>query len=753
MLVALGKGNEAMTASDPYSTLRGAKAAEFFEPYARLVQVLYPRATGVAVFDPAGEPLWQKQPDLEASLKATVQAFVQNANDPERSELQGIHRMLQASIPAYLFWLREERGPPVGIVAVTGKAPAMNSPPPTLPEIEKSLQPVLVCVARELGALRRLPSTDQQRLVKSLEQSDWVAGKLLPLVNDGVQKEPIRAMLRSLVDYTDASIGALVLPARSLCLVAEPDGWNNEQAHEALRRTHRRVMAHVQKKLTPFVSNRVGESAGAGESYRLIAVPLLIGPTQAAGYLALLKSSIGSDFGPPEQRLLERIAPVLRALADRDYDSLTALRNPASFEQAARRMLPADGVPASSLIVVDIAGLGEINHKLGANAGDRVIGRVAKLLRPPRVPQGTLSSRQSGGRFACLLPRRDAEEAERVAESIRESARKLAAAKDSKVMEVRLRTGVATVAGGESGLRDALIEGHAAVCAAQAILAASSGRHEQAGAPRSRSARQMVPMFLREALREERMRVFAQPMHALRDPRRPVRLELLARILDENDRLVTPMEFLAAGPDPDAMAEMDRSVMTLAMEILVEHAAILARQRVEFSLNVSGRSLEITEFHDWICQQLRRGVVPADAWLFEIPETVAARQPRDVERFARRVMSVGARVVLDDVGSAGVDAVRLRTHHASAIKMDGSLIRDLADDPRAQRLVEALTQWANASRMETVAEQVESELVRDQLGRFGIDYVQGYLVGEPRPLALVLDDLASAAEAKQAASA
>ena len=54
-----------------------------------------------------------------------------------------------------------------------------------------------MCVARELGALRRLPSTDQQRLVKSLEQSDWVAGQLLPLVNDGVQKEPIRAMLRA----------------------------------------------------------------------------------------------------------------------------------------------------------------------------------------------------------------------------------------------------------------------------------------------------------------------------------------------------------------------------------------------------------------------------------------------------------------------------------------------------------------------------------------------------------------------------
>src|SRR5688572_26102827 len=395
MLMALEKGNEAMTAPDPYSTLRGAKAAEFFEPYARLVQVLYPRTTGLAVYDPTGGLLWQKQPELEASLAATLQAFVQNANDPERSETQGMHRLLQGSTPAYLYWLSEERGPPVGIVVVTGKAPAMNAPPPTLAEIEKTLQPVLMCVARELGALRRLPSTDQQRLVKSLEQSDWVAGKLLPLVNDGIQKEPIRAMLRALVDYTDAGIGALVLPARSLCLVAEPDGWNNEQAQDALRRSHRRVMAHVQKKLTPFVTNRAVEGAGDAEGYRLIAVPLIISPTQAVGYLALLKSSIGSDFGPPEQRLLERIAPVLRALADRDYDGLTALRNPASFEQASRPMLPADGVPASSLIVVDIEGLGEINRKLGANAGDRVIARVAELLRPPRVPQGTLCSRQS----------------------------------------------------------------------------------------------------------------------------------------------------------------------------------------------------------------------------------------------------------------------------------------------------------------------------------------------------------------------
>ncbi len=733
-----------MAAPDPYSSVRGSKAAAFFEPYARLIQVLYPRARGVAVYDATGAAVWQKDgsakdSEIDASLAAQVRGLVQESSDPEKQELHGTHRLLQGSTPAYLFWLRDERGEPLGIAAVTGKAPGMNAPPPTFAEIEKILQPALQCLARELATLRRMPSADQDREVARLEQSDWVTSKIVPMMTPA-QNEPLRAVLAAIVDRTDSALAALVLPDRSIRLVVEPDGWNNEQAQDAQRRAHRRLLSSVVGKCAPVISNKVRGKDDEASAYRLVAVPVLQRADRAVGYLLLLKSSIGSDYGPADQRLLERVAPLLHAMVDRDHDTLTSLRTATSFEQAAQQVLPVDGTPPASVICIDIEGLGEINARLDADAADRVIRRVAKLLRPPQVPANALCARLAGGRFACLLTKCDIDEAESVAERIREGARKLAAARDSRAMEVRLRTGIAAVLPGASALRDALIAAHAVArdSHAERILAAG----ERASQARSRSGRQKIPVFLREALREERLRVYAQPIRALRDPRRPPRFELLPRILDERDRLVTPMEFLASGPDPDAMAELDRWVMTTALATLVEHSATVARTRIELALNVCSRSLEITEFHDWVCEQLRRSVVPADCWLFEIPETIASRQPRDVEKFARRIMSVGGRVVLDDVGSAGSDAVRLKTHCASAIKMDGSLMRDLADDPRAQRLVEALAQWAANSRMEIIAEQVESELVRDKLARFGIDYVQGFVICEPRPFAELLEELA-----------
>jgi EAL domain-containing protein (putative c-di-GMP-specific phosphodiesterase class I) len=73
--------------------------------------------------------------------------------------------------------------------------------------------------------------------------------------------------------------------------------------------------------------------------------------------------------------------------------------------------------------------------------------------------------------------------------------------------------------------------------------------------------------------------------------------------------------------------------------------------------------------------------------------------------------------------------------------MDGALLKDVVKDVRAQRLVEALAQWANASRMDTVAAQVEDEQVRDWLVQLGVDYIQGYVVSQPQPIEDVLNEL------------
>jgi EAL domain-containing protein (putative c-di-GMP-specific phosphodiesterase class I) len=112
---------------------------------------------------------------------------------------------------------------------------------------------------------------------------------------------------------------------------------------------------------------------------------------------------------------------------------------------------------------------------------------------------------------------------------------------------------------------------------------------------------------LREALRDNRLKLFAQPMRPVRDTERPVRLELLPRILDERGTLIAPVEFLSTGSDRDALTELDRWVMSAALTAIAARSSSPASRGIEVSLNISPRSLEVADFHDWIAEQLRRG--------------------------------------------------------------------------------------------------------------------------------------------------
>ncbi len=423
---------------------------------------------------------------------------------------------------------------------------------------------------------------------------------------------------------------------------------------------------------------------------------------------------------------------------------MTNLRSAAGLERAARVLSPAASSNTSaSVIFFDVVGLSAYNRERGGPEADRLIRHVAKLLRPPQLPEEAISARIDGGHFACLLPRQDAEEAEEIAERVREAARKQSPSKRTTDSPVELRSGVAAVTPTAAGLRYALVAARAAAQppapAAAAATPASRSAATVAAPAAQESSRLLVPVRLREALRDNRLKLFAQPMRPVRDPKRPVRLELLPRIIDEQGKLIAPLEFLSTGSDRDALTELDRWVMSTALSALAARAKRLGKRPIELSLNVSPRSLEVADFHDWMAEQLRREVLPPEQWLFEIAETTAANHGRDVARFAKRMLRAGARIVIDNVGGAACG--RLQAHGASSIKMDGTLLRDVVKDVRAQRLVEALAQWANASRMDTVAAQVETEQVRDWLVQLGIDYIQGYVISKPQPLEEVLNEL------------
>ena len=111
------------------------------------------------------------------------------------------------------------------------------------------------------------------------------------------------------------------------------------------------------------------------------------------------------------------------------------------------------------------------------------------------------------------------------------------------------------------------------------------------------------------------------------------------------------------------------------------------------------------------------------------------------QRCIRRLRSLGCRLALDDFGTGYCSFAYLKDLPVQYIKIDGVFVRDMLENPLSEAIIQSVTSIANVINAATVAEHVENELVMQRLRLLHVDYVQGFVVGKPRPFADVLNEL------------
>jgi diguanylate cyclase (GGDEF)-like protein len=381
-------------------------------------------------------------------------------------------------------------------------------------------------------------------------------------------------------------------------------------------------------------------------------------------------------------------------------------------EEVEERLLdPRQQGQLGALLLLDIDSFSLVNDSLGHEVGDHLLETVATLLRDEARSED-LPARICADEFALLLQRTTP------AQAISAAERLIALVRERGNPSVGASVGIATFGGTaeEVTAEGLMIAADIALCEAKeegggrAVDSTSGPNRKLTWADR-----------IREALDQERIVVYAQPIFDLRS-HSVAREELLVRMLDENDDVIQPSSFLPTAERLGLIVEIDRMVLAKAIE--------LAGRSRPIAVNVSGASLCEPALIEDVRTAIADGLNPA--WLdFEITETAAITNMDHARNFAHTVTEMGCGLGLDDFGTGFSSFSYLKDLPVQHLKLDLEFIRNLTTSPVDQKLVQAMVQFAKAFGQETVAEGIEDAETLAMVRAFEIDYAQGFHIGEP----------------------
>jgi len=719
-------------------------------PYAQIVRSLFARTRRVMLYGPDGRLWWSEDGadalDLRTLLEQVIALMRQRDLDAAlrhaaTAELStGLLLPIRNDGPAPLAWL--------GIIGPETRAAA----DPDATAIAQSLRPVLTLLARDVAAaalLRRqryasLQAAEQTAELRWLLATASQAGR-----NNGADR--LEATLDACATHLGCDGVMLWLEDRQLERHALrrplPPG-----ELETLRRLARgSLMSEVRTRKRTTIVAKLRETPDADLlPWTVIAAPVPHGDAPRGLIMAFARRD-ARRLSTRDSRRLEHIIPRVLAATEMEHDPLTGLPARHVFEDKLRAALARSGSHAC-VVYADLDQLHVTNDLFGFAAGDDVLRRMATLWREHTSERVEITARFAGDRFVALLRDCTLNQGRAWAETMRQAIEALPAPPERTGLRVTASFGVVSAAAGEA-------PEHVLATAETACKAAKDrGRNRvEIFAQTDKSLvqrRDDLQIFrdLSDAFEQNRFMLYAQPIEPLWDPTRARRYEILVRMRDGADDPVSPSRFISAATRYQLLPQLDRWVTARAIASLDPYADALRERNTTFAINVSAQSLIQPEFADYVRTALKGAAIRADLLVFEFTESAAISDIAAAQRFIERVGALGAHFALDDFGTGFSSLAYLKSLPVSALKIDGSFVRDLLTDERSEGVIRAVLQIASQLGLDTVAEYVETTAIADRLRSLGVTYGQGYAFGAPVPLDTVLAGLHADVDAgKQAA--
>jgi len=207
-----------------------------------------------------------------------------------------------------------------------------------------------------------------------------------------------------------------------------------------------------------------------------------------------------------------------------------------------------------------------------------------------------------------------------------------------------------------------------------------------------------------------------------------VKYESLVRLIDEEDRVISPFFFLDTAKKSNYYSKITVIVLEHSFNILKNCNG------VDISINLSALDIEHKSIRQIILNLLEINRKDAPRVVFELLEDESIKDFSVVKRFITEVKKYGVKIAIDDFGAGYSNYERLLDYQPDILKIDGCLIRHIEESSYSLSVVKSIVTFAKEQNIQTIAEFIENEAIFKIIKELGVDFSQGYYFGKPAPL-------------------
>ncbi len=411
------------------------------------------------------------------------------------------------------------------------------------------------------------------------------------------------------------------------------------------------------------------------------------------------------------------------------HDPLTHLLNRRGFESHLQRVVYRNNTSNHVLLFLDLDRFKIVNDVCGHQAGDLLLQQVSEIISID-IRATDVLSRLGGDEFGIILHDCTLEYALDLAERIKQNVAKFRFSWETSLFSVGVSIGVSNIDKLTTDVDKIMSQADMACYAAK-----ENGRNQVYLADydledtEEKKTNTNFVSLVNSAIEEDRLMLYGQIIEPTSpDSDEKPHIEVLLRMKDDG-KIIPPDAFLPIAERYGKIRDIDLWVINKSIEYLK------GNKDFHININLSGVTLSDVNALKEIVETVELNPKEAGSICFEITETAIITNLDRCISFINDLKALGCSFALDDFGSGLSSFSYLKHLPVKYLKIDGSFIKDICNNETDAIVVSSIHQTAKALSIKTVAEYVSNESIYNAVKDIGIDFVQGYNIGKPCPLA------------------